>query len=385
MNDEMRPAAREFSISTGGPFHAIGRRLRVIRPSGEVLTWRLVAFAWMPLVLGAMLRVIFGYRPEPLAFDISVHARFLISLPLVIFSARLLEPQCRAAVVLLYSGKFAERSQLDRVIDDAERLRDNPWIEAVLAGIAVLGGQLVLWGVTGPTGLFTGIEQANLSVSQVWYAGIALPLLQFLALRWLWRWVVWSVILVRVSRLPLATIATHPDRAAGIGFLSGPVTGFAVFELAFASVLAGAWGSQLIDHRVTVPSLFPTLILFVVLASLTALVPLLLFSPHLYRAQRRALLDYNPFALDYVLRFHAKWIERRSDPDLLGTPDLQSLADLGNSYGVIQSTGMFVFGSRKVTELWLGAIVPMLPLVATVVPLEDMFRRLGSMLFGGLL
>ncbi len=145
------------------------------------------------------------------------------------------------------------------MIDRAEPMRDSTFVECVLAATALLGGQLVLWGVTGPTGLFHGIEQTRLSISQVWYAAIALPLLQFLALRWLWRWAIWTVILVRVSRLPLATIATHPDRAAGLRFLSGPRTGFAAFELAFGSMLAGAWGMQLLDGRVTVPSLLPTL------------------------------------------------------------------------------------------------------------------------------
>jgi hypothetical protein len=381
----MPEAPRVFSITAGGPMFRIGRRVGWVGPAGEVRIWRVVAFAWVPLLVGALIRFVIGDRPEPLFFDISVHARFLVSLPLVILSGRLLEPQCRAAVELLYVGNFADRAALDRVIDRAEQLRDSNWVEGLLAAIALLGGQLVLWGVTGSTGLFHGIDQTRLSISQVWYAAIALPMLQFLALRWLWRWAIWTGVLVRVSRLPLALLSTHPDRAAGLRFLSGPVTGFAAFELAFGSVLAGAWGTQLADGRVTVPAILPTLIAFLVLAFLMACGPLLVFSPHLFRAQRRALLQYNPFALSYMLRFHRKWIDRRTTEELLGTPDLQSMNDLDGSFQIIQETRMFVFSSRKLTELWGAGILPMLPLVLTVVPVDAMLKRIGSMLFGGLL
>jgi len=381
----MREPARQFSIMSGGPMYRLGRRLRVIGPTGEIRIWRVVAFAWLPLLLGALGRIVIGDRPDPIFFDISVHTRFLASLPLLVLSGRLLEPQCRAAVELLYVGNFVDRAALDRVITRAERLRDSTWAEGVMAATALVGGQLVLWGVTGPTGLFHGIEHAESSASQLWYAGVALPLLQFLTLRWLWRWAIWTFILVRVSRLPLALIATHPDRAAGLRFLSGPVTGFAAFELAFGSMLAGAWGTQLADGRVTVPAVLPTFIAFLVTSFLLACGPLLVFCPHLFRAQRQALLVYNPFALSYVVRFHRKWIERRTTEEVLGTPDLQSMADLDGSFQIIQETGMFVFSLRKLSELWIAGILPMLPLVVTMVPVDAMLKRIGSMLFGGLL
>jgi hypothetical protein len=381
-DDEAPPAPRAFAIFAGGPFNRWMRRLHVLTPTGAIRTWKLVAFAWLPLPVGAVLRALLGRPADPLFLDLSVHTRFLVALPLLILSQRLLDGQCRSANTQLYG--FAERAALDRVFARAERLRDSAWVEGTLAALAVAYGQLVLWGATGPTGVFAGVEQAILSVVRIWYASLALPLLIFLALRWLWRWTVWTGVLVRVSRLPLAATATHPDGAAGLRFLSGPVTGFAAFELAVATVLAAAWGTQLMDGRVTVPALLPTLIAFLLIAVLVACGPLLLFTPHVYRAQRAALLSYGPFALDYVRRFHGKWREGRPPEQLLGNPDIQSLADLANSYRTIESTSMFVVGKRKLAELWLAAVVPMLPLVATVVSVDQLLRRMGGALFGGI-
>lgn len=61
------------------------------------------------------------------------------------------------------------------------------------------------------------------------------------------------------------------------------------------------------------------------------------------------------------------------------------MADLDGSFQIIQETKMFVFSPRKLSELWIAGILPMLPLVVTVVPVDAMLRRIGSMLFGGLL
>ncbi len=386
MNDDARAGPPEFTI-TSGPFNRLARHVHLADASGSLLAWRLAGIAWLPLLLDSIIRVAFRGRVDPIVLDISVHARFLISLPLLVVAEHLLRAQCQAAVTLLHVGSVIDRGALERMVQRASALRDNTWIELLFVGIALTGGQLVLWGVTGPTGLFHGIEATDSSFLRFWYGGLALPLLQFLALRWLWRWLIWTTMLVRLARLPLATIATHPDRAAGLRFLSAPVTAFATFELAFATILAGAWGTQLIDGRITVPALFPTFIAFLVIVGLFACAPLVPFTPHLYRAQRRSLLLYTPFALEYVRRFQSKWIERRSSTgeDILGTPDIQSLADLDNSYQIISQTGMFVFNSRKLVELWLAAILPMLPLVLTLVPVEQLLRRIASALFGGLL
>ena len=385
MADEVAPAPREFSLIAGGPFYQFARRRNLIAPSGLVRMWWFVGLAWLPLLVDTVVRAAVGARLDPIVYDIAVHVRFLVSLPLLFMSERLVAASVRAAVIGLYQSKLADHAKLDEIIDGAERLRDNRWVEVALAALAVTGGQLALWGVTGPTGLFAGIEHAETSIARIWYTAVALPLLQFFAARWFWRWVIWTIVLVQLSRLPLDTIATHPDRAAGLRVLSGPVSGFAGFELAFASTLSAVWGTQLVDGRVTVPSLGPMLLLFIAIAFVVALGPLLLFSPHLYVAQRRALLDYNRFAFDYVRQFHQKWIVKRGGASPLGTSDIQSLADLANSYGVISGTSNFVIGSRKLVELWLAALVPMLPLIATVVPVNEWLGRLGSALFGGFL
>ena len=49
---------------------------------------------------------------------------------------------------------------------------------------------------------------------------MSLPLFQFLLVRWYFRLFIWGRFLWQVSRIQLALIPSHPDRCAGLGFLS---------------------------------------------------------------------------------------------------------------------------------------------------------------------
>jgi hypothetical protein len=376
-------AAEPFSI-TQGPFLRLLRRLHVTRADGSARAWPLVVVAWGPIVLGGLASAASGQPVAAILRDISVHTRLLIGIPLLIQAERILEQRCRSAVEQLRAGRFADRAVLDRILGRARRLRESRPAVLVLAALALLGGQALLWGFSSLTGPFAGItEGGELSFSRLWYVFVAWPIAQVLILRWLWHWSIWCYVTVRLSRLPLATIATHPDHAAGIGFLAEPVNGFAGFVLALSALLAAGWLTRILHHRVPLQSFVPEFVAFVVLAVIFACGPLLLFIGLLYRARHREIDRYNGLALDYVRAFHRKWIEERSGHDeLLGTSDLQSLNDLCGAYEHLEKARLVPFGPRALIGLGIAAVVPMLPLVAATMPLDQLLAQLVHVLLG---
>jgi hypothetical protein len=375
---------RQFSIAHG-PSLRLLHRLHLTRADGTPRAWVLVAIAWVPLFAGALLRVAVGERPAPILFDISVHTRLLIGIPLLVQAERMLEQRCRGAVNQLYRGNFAERAATDRIIDRAERLRDSRLVEVMLFVLLIAGAEAMLWGFVGPTGLFTGVSEAGeLSFARLWYVTVSWPIAQFLFLRWLWHWTIWSYVLVRLSRVPLATIATHPDHAAGLGFLGGPMAGFAGFVLAISTLLASAWGTQILAGRAEMQAFVPSFFGFAVLAVVVACGPLLPFVGILYRARHREVSQYNGLALDYMRTFHRKWVESRPTENLLGTPDLQSMNDLCGAYTSLVQVRLVPFGPRQLSMIWIAALIPMIPLIATAVPIDKLIRTIGGALLGGI-
>jgi hypothetical protein len=121
----------------------------------------------------------------------------------------------------------------------------------------------------------------------------------------------------------------------------------------------------------------------VLFSLLQALGPLLVFAPGLAAAKRRGLREYGLLADRYVREFDRKWVRggAPAEEPFIGSADIQSLADLGNSYGVVREMRATPFGKETVVQLVAVTIIPLLPLALTIIPFEDLVRRvLGALL-----
>ena len=376
-------SSRTFWLALS-PFNSVLARVHLLHEDGGIRAVPLVVIAWLPLCLGALWTVLLGDRTQPILFDLSVHTRLLVGIPVVVFAEHLLDVRCRGAVMMMYENEIAEATVLDRVIDRAERLRDSRVATIAIIVLAVIAGQAVLWGVTGPTGLFAGVAHAgDLSFARVWYSCVAQPLVQFLLLRWLWHWVIWSYVVLHLSRLPLATTAMHPDHAAGLAFLGGPISAFTGFLFGVSCVISSAWGTQILHGRTTMQGLIPSFVVFAIIAVAVACGPQVAYVGQLYNARYRELWHYHTFALEYVRDFHSKWLLKPAS-DELGSSDIQSLNDLGGAYGTLEKTRLLPIGKRTLVSIVVAALIPMLPIAATAVPLTQLLKRVGSAMLGGI-
>jgi hypothetical protein len=116
---------------------------------------------------------------------------------------------------------------------------------------------------------------------------------------------------------------------------------------------------------------------------LIVLGPMLAFSPCLAHAKRTGLREYGRLASRYVREFDRKWVRggATDEDQLLGSGDIQSLADLGNSLQVIREIRPFPFGKDTVIQLVVLTLIPVLPLVLTVIPLEELIKKLLGAVF----
>jgi hypothetical protein len=119
-----------------------------------------------------------------------------------------------------------------------------------------------------------------------------------------------------------------------------------------------------------------------VFALLQALGPLIVFAPSLLAAKRRGMREYGLLADRYVREFDRKWVRGGAAPEepLVGSADIQSLADLGNSMEVIRQMRAVPFGKETVIQLAVVTALPLLPLALTVFPLDELIRRVVGVL-----
>ena len=66
--------------------------------------------------------------------------------------------------------------------------------------------------------------------------------------------------------------------------------------------------------------------------------------------------------------------------ELLGTADIQSLADLGNSYELVRKMRVLPIEVRDLVAMVIPGVVPAIPLAATVMPVSEIVKDLLRLL-----
>jgi hypothetical protein len=185
-----------------------------------------------------------------------------------------------------------------------------------------------------------------------------------------------------VSRLDLHLVPTHPDRAGGISFLGKGTYAFAPVLFAQGALLAGVIATRVLYGGKTLMYFKMDAIGLIAFFVLFLLGPLTVFTPALSRAKRTGLAQYGKLASVYVAAFERKWIHgEAAEDELLGTGDIQSLSDLGQSYSVVREMNVVPFGLQDITRLAITTAVPLLPLALTVFSAEELVMRLLKIVF----
>lgn len=379
-----------FRLARGGVFYALLRRLRLARDDEQDVRRQalaLLAVSWLPLAAISALEWLTGTLPASFISGPSVHVRLLVAVPLFIASEHSLDHRCEVAISEFVHGGFSpDLGAVERVVQGAARCRDARWPELFLLGIAVVLSQYLLWAHAGSAGLLGDVarDAPPLSASRVWYALVCLPLFQFLLTRTAWRWCIWTRLLWQLSRLRLRLIPTHPDLAGGLGHLSRPVVSLALALAAASAVIASAWSEQILAGHAVLQDFALSYGLLVVLGELVALGPLAFFIGQLFRGRAEGLHQYGTFALRYTSEFHGRWIACSDEPkqELLGAADIQSLADLANSFKVVESMRPLPFGPQTLYLVFVATLLPMLPLSLTVMSFPELVTVIGRALLG---
>jgi hypothetical protein len=220
-----------------------------------------------------------------------------------------------------------------------------------------------------------------LTTAGFWYVFVSIPILQFILLRWYWRLFIWFRFLWHVSRMQLHLVPTHPDRAAGLGFIGKSAYAFGPILFAQGAMLSGVVASRVLNMGESLLSFKMQIGAFVAFFVVVILSPLLMFTPKMARAKRKGLADYGLLAQRYVNRFEQKWVGEPGGEELLGTGDIQSLADLGNSYSVVKEMRPVPFGLDDISRLAAATAAPLVPLMLTILSPEELIMRIIKVIF----
>jgi hypothetical protein len=382
-----QPEALQRLSLLGGPLHRIGRRLGLVRGASNSAPLALGLGTWGVLVV---LALVGGAGTRLLSLDVlPAHVRLLVVIPAFFVCEAWVNPRMGTFVgTIVRSGLVPAETapNLDRETTWIRRWTDS-WIPD--AACLVLAA---MWSVVGShASLERAIAVFNPSRSAAafpltgyWYWIVCLPLLRFLTLRWLLRLGVWARFLWRVSGLELRLVPTHPDGLGGLGYLEVVNRHFLPLILALSAAMAAAFAAEISAGIVAFEAVYPSLAMVLVVDVLLFLCPAFVFTPKLWACRVKGLSDYMVFASKYVSGFDRKWVHTDAPPDepVLGTSDIQSLADLGNSLNAVRSMRVVPIDLRLLIEFAVIALLPALPLLLLKYSVAELAQRFFSRLSG---
>jgi hypothetical protein len=385
-----KPAAAANSGSPeieGGPVFALCRRLGMPpqQPAGAIrLALLALLVTWIPMVVLAAIQglAVPGATPRPLLMDPGVWARIVIALPTLVLLAPAIAARTGLATTELARLVPKERQQeFEDAVRGLRRLVAS-WVpDAVMLVLAAMTS----WVALHATQLAATADWRTLpltgtpSLARAWSAAVALPIFQFLLMRWGWRILLWWGFLLRVGRIQLELLPTHPDGFAGLGFLGEAQASFfplaSPLALIFVTfvVMAGVPGKEML-RAYQAPAAT-----FVVLCALLLMGPALSFVGLLMRARRRAIFEYGRLGQSYAHQFDQKWVHGDGRGEaLLGTADIQSLADIANSMKVVRELSILPFERRHLILFAACIVLPAIPPLLLVMPLSEILSRVAS-------
>ncbi len=366
-----------------------GVRLLIAPSLGERHAWLFALVAWVPLILLAVLQSTYSGTADTraLLWDIGVHARFLVAVPLLVLSGRVCAPQLDAVVRhFMRSRIVSETDTLKRVIASTQMRLASPAAQVAVVVLAYTcvaavafshdAGQLPTWATS------SGITPIY-SPAGWWYLLVSLPMLLLLIFGWIWRLALWTRLLWLISRLELRLVASHPDHCGGLSFLGQSVRAFAIVALALASIVA-ARSAHLLLEGASLPTsnlYFSVGLMLSVMALFVA--PLFAFTPVLMRTWRHGALAYGALAGQIGCALEDKWLDddgRTADEAMLSEPDFSATADLYAVAANVQSIRFVPVGLKDLTLLAGATALPFLPVLLLAVPMSQILSDIKDLL-----
>jgi hypothetical protein len=390
-----------FSLFDGDRLHRVYALLHVSAYVRFHLLKRcaiVVVLTWVPIALLAPHGGFVGGGLVATNFfaDFAAYAQFLIAMPLFVLAEPIIDASTRGAALQFTSCEIvrpADTQRLQQLNARIKQLRTSFWPD--LVGIAIAYGLslAILVPEFGSKPLPTWhvqnyVHWRTLSWAGSWEFLVALPLLNYTWLRYIWKILLWIFYLGRISRMRLDIHPTHADMTGGIGFVSNAQSQFAIFILAYGiSNIAATVGYEItILHYdfYTMPVWGP-LLGFTLGAPLLFLLPLFMFTGQLYRSKRRALAVYRQRVTEHSRQVETRWLlnarAAHSAPDEIR--ELTELSTLGTMFTRIENMRVVPFDMRSFGQLMassFGSLATLLPILHVNGNVTGVFDALGKLL-----
>jgi hypothetical protein len=220
------------------------------------------------------------------------------------------------------------------------------------------------------------------SLAGWWCLLVSAPLFFFLALRWIWRFVVWGWLLRDLAKLDLQLAVMHPDRTGGLAFISEYPPVFSAFVLALSSAFAAASAKAILHAGVDFHIFLYVMAAWLVLIVVLFVLPLTAFMGPLGAFKKRMLLESSALAEHANRVIEQRWLGHAppAQKDAAPPADTPSRSDLAAVYKAAREMRSIPLSKASVLPLAIAVLLPMVAVGATQLPVREILKFASRLL-----
>ncbi len=375
-----------FSISEGGPFNKAVKKIGLNTNAKQILVALFIT--WLPLlIITAFEGTIYSGVSVPFLKDVSIHVRLLIVLPMLltikaIINSKSIDLEKYFSDTLMNDDE--KQVVLNKELHRVKRLINSAVPEIIFLIIIIAltispfkGGiisEATSWRFAG--------NDAALSLAGKWVVFISIPIFQFLILRWLWRYIIWSLFLFRLSNTRLNLQPTHPDQCAGLGIVADVHKYFGLIFLAINVIASGEMITRIIENPDSFPAIRGEAIGNITICVVIIFLPLFFFIGKLIMTRHYALMDLGNLGATLSSKFEEEWlrnipIEKRI---LEGKVSTTTLQDYSSVYRATEKMRSVPFRLPDIVLVILILFIPYIPILLIHFSIIELLQKLFGLL-----
>ena len=353
----------------------------------------LIGIAWLPLVILTFIDGTLFNKDITIPFlkDVTPYIRCLVVIPLLVMADNVIEPMMARVTSYLKSSGVVPDTETEKFSDSVHKmaaLMNSRWILLALMTLAVLFSFYMrsdydeMWSERGVTSWMLQLENGMVdeTYAGTWFLLVTSPLVSFLVYRWLWRFIIWSTFLKRVSAMKLKLCASHTDLAGGLGVIGINHALFIIMFFILSVLLSSDLAMNMLYEEETLVSIKQVIMVFITLSIIVILLPLMFFAKPLVDLKHQATVEYSALQNQISNDFHKQWIKDEAD-NLVDSMQPSAMADYSAVFENVNNMRIIPVDTKMIIVMAVILLLPFFPLALVETSIWEIIQKIGGTFF----
>ena len=351
-----------------------------------------ILVTWCPLAVLSLLEdIAYGNADGKINFfrDYAAYAQFLIGIPLFFIAEEIIDRTKDPAVRHFRSSGLVPSSDLNYLNEKINNISKT--VQSIIPDIYIILLAYIITGLLFGSMWWTE-KSSNIATwhalllgdiktitwTGLWAGIVSIPIFLYLLFRWVWKTFLWCYLLWCTSKIKLQIVASHPDGAGGLAFLSRIQAHYGILIFSVGLIIAATAIYKIDIEKANIDSfgVIGPILGFIILAPTAFIIPLLLFSKQLITTKRITMFQFSEFGRKFHTKFHNKWIkgENNEEDILLASTDISGMADFNAGYDTLRQMRVIPYDFVSLLHLIFATLTPLAPFLIKVIPWPEKIK-----------